>query len=48
MVDDLRIVRNKIEYDGFFVPPDYLPRNKAAIEAIISKLKQLVNKKLNE
>ena len=46
LIDDLRIVRNKIAYDGFFVPSDYLPRNKKAIETVIDKLKRLVNEKL--
>ena len=48
LIDDLRIVRNKIAYDGFLVPSDYLPRNKKAIETIIDKLKRFVNEKLNE
>lgn len=39
LIDDLRIVRNKIAYDGFFVPPDYLPRNKKAIETITDTLR---------
>ena len=48
LIDDLRTVRNKIAYDGFFVPSDYLPRNKEAIETVIDKLKRFVNEKLNE
>lgn len=48
LIDDLRVVRNKIAYDGFFVPPDYLPRNQKAIEAIIGKLKKSASEKLNE
>lgn len=46
LIDDLRIARNKIAYDGFFVPHDYLPRNKKAIETIIDKLKRFVDERL--
>jgi len=46
LIDNLRITRNKIAYDGFFVQQDYLKRNIKTIENVINKLKQLINKKL--
>ncbi len=45
-VDDLRILRNKIAYDGFFVKEEYLSRNVGNIKEVISKLKKLVRGKL--
>ena len=42
LVDELRITRNRIAYDGFFVKEDYLARREAAILDIISKLRSLV------
>ncbi len=41
-LDELRKIRNKINYDGFFVKADYLIRNKKKILEIISKLKNIV------
>lgn len=46
MIDDLRIIRNKIAYDGFFVKEDYLTRKKENISNIISKLKKIIENKL--
>ena len=47
ILDDLRVLRNRIAYDGFFVESSYLKRNKENIKKIIDKLKGLLNKKLN-
>lgn len=38
VIDDLRNLRNKISYDGFFVQKDYVKRRKEIIEEIIAKL----------
>lgn len=46
MMDDLRILRNKIAYDGFFVREDYVIRNKPKILKIVSKLRKLISSKL--
>jgi hypothetical protein len=46
LIDDLRITRNKIAYDGFFVDKDYIDRKNNDIQEIISKLKKTVNEKL--
>lgn len=45
-MDKLRVIRNKISYDGFFVEPDYLERNEATIKIIMQKLKEIINKKI--
>jgi hypothetical protein len=45
-LDDLRIIRNKISYNGFFIKPDYLERKEQDIFKIISKLRVIVKKKL--
>ena len=46
MIDDLRIKRNKISYDGFFVKEDYINRRLDRILIVIKKLKGIINKKL--
>lgn len=45
-MDDLRITRNKIAYDGFFVKENYVNRKLADILNIIVKLKVIIDKKL--
>lgn len=46
LLDDLRILRNKIAYDGFFVKKDYLDRKKKDILKIISVFKEIIKKRL--
>ena len=46
LIDDLRIVRNKIAYDGFFVKETYIDRKLNNIQEVIGKLKKLINEKL--
>jgi len=46
IMDDLRILRNKITYEGFFVNLPYLDRNEQFIKEIIKKLKDIINSKL--
>ena len=48
LVDELRILRNKITYDGFFVRLDFLERNVNTIKDTINKLKLVVNDELKE
>ena len=45
LIDDLRITRNKIAYDGFFVHTDYTKRKKQDIINLINKLKEIIKKK---
>ena len=46
IINNLRVTRNKIAYDGFFVEPDYLKRKMENIQGIIFKLKEIVKGKL--
>ncbi|MBW6461467.1 MAG: NUDIX domain-containing protein [DPANN group archaeon] len=45
-LDELRLIRNKINYNGFFVKTDYLTRNEKNINEIILKLEELINQKM--
>ena len=43
ILDNLRVLRNRVSYDGFFIDPDYLKRNELMFIEIIKKLKNIVN-----
>ncbi len=43
---DIRVMRNKIVYEGLFADTSYLKRNNFLIKKIIEKLKDLIKKKL--
>jgi len=45
-IDDLRMTRNKIAYNGFFVKESYIDRKLMDISKIINKLKEIVRKKI--
>lgn len=46
LIDELRINRNKIAYDGFFVKENYIDRKLPSIKEIIRKLNNIINKKI--
>jgi len=46
VLDDLRILRNRIAYEGFFVESHYLSRNEVLFKQVILKIKDLIAKKL--
>lgn len=46
IMDDLRVLRNRISYEGFFIEPSYLKRNEQPFILLISKLKKLIEEKL--
>ena len=46
LIDDLRITRNKVAYDGFFVDKDYIWRKIKDVKIIINKLKNVIREKL--
>jgi RecJ-like exonuclease len=46
ILNNLRILRNRVSYEGFFIEPSYLKRNERSFKKIIQKLKNLVKKKL--
>lgn len=45
-IDELRTNRNKIAYDGFFITTGYIERKAKDISVTITKLKNIINKKL--
>jgi len=46
LLNDLRILRNRVAYDGFFIKKDYILRKQFAILELISKLRKLIDKKI--
>ena len=46
ILNDLRILRNRISYEGFFVEPSFLNRNEHLFKEIILELKNLIKQKL--
>ncbi len=46
LIDDLRITRNRIAYDGFFVDKDYIRRKIKDIQEVIEKLEGISEKKI--
>lgn len=46
LIDQLRQIRNKIVYRGFFVQEDYLKRNEGSFNLIIEKLRKVIINKL--
>ena len=46
VLDSLRVLRNRVAYEGFFIEPSYLDRNEGNFSMIISKLKLLVGKRI--
>src|SRR4030042_1454109 len=46
LMDQLRKTRKDTSYRGAMIKPEYLTRNKAAIQQSITKLKQIVRSKL--
>lgn len=45
LMDELRVSRNRISYDGFFVSEEYVARKKAATEALIGKLVRMIDER---
>lgn len=46
LIDELRDLRNRISYEGFFVEPGYLQRKIKDIKKTVSKLVELLESKL--
>ena len=46
LIDDLRITRNKIAYDGFFVDKSYIEQKIKGINKIIAKLQSIIKNKI--
>lgn len=45
LIDQLRVIRNDINYRGVKINPEYLQRNKKTITNIIKELKEILKKK---
>jgi len=46
LINDLRITRNRISYNGFFVTEEFFSKRKGAIHQIIRKLENIIEQKL--
>ena len=46
VLDNLRILRNRVTYEGFFINTSYLERNEISFKEMIKKLKNLISMKL--
>lgn len=46
IMDSLRVLRNRVVYEGFFVDSSYLNRNESNFKKIIKKLRNLLVKNL--
>jgi len=43
IIHELKDIRNRISYDGYFVDKDYINKNKSEFEHIIELLEKLIN-----
>ena len=48
ILDSLRILRNRVSYEGFFIEISYLNRNESLFKLVINKLKEIISKKLED
>lgn len=46
LMSELRILRNRIAYDGFFVKEDYIQRKKSMILGLVGKLKNAIESRV--
>ena len=46
LMGELRILRNRIAYDGFFVKEDYIQRKKDVILELVGKMKSVIEKRI--
>jgi len=45
-LDNLRVLRNRISYEGFFIESSYLKRNEGLLKSLAEKLKVIIRGKL--
>ncbi len=48
IIYQLKLVRNRIDYEGFLVPSQYFGNNESEFKHIIKLLRELIEKKLDE
>lgn len=46
LMNELRVLRNRIAYDGFFVKGDYIRRKRSMIIELIGKMKRVIGNKI--
>ena len=46
VLDDLRVLRNRVAYEGFMIEHSYLIRNENLFKELIKRLEELVENKL--
>ena len=46
VLDNLRILRNRITYEGYQIERSYLSRNETLFKSIVLKLKKILDKKI--
>ncbi len=46
LMNNLRILRNRVVYEGLFIDSSYLERNESSVKKIIEKLKKQVREKI--
>ena len=47
LINELRMTRNRITYDGLFVRPEFIEKKLKDINAIINKLRHIIKNKLS-
>ena len=47
-LNDLRVLKNRVDHEGFFIEPSYLEKNEDLFKNIIKKLKEMLIDKLNK
>jgi hypothetical protein len=45
-LEDLRVLKDRISYEGFFVEPSYLERNEEYFRNMIKKLRGIINQSI--
>ena len=46
LLESLRSKRNRVVYDGFFIPVDFIKRREPDIKRLVKKIKNIICKKL--
>jgi len=44
IIHELKNIRNRVSYDGYFIDEDYINKNKSKFESVIALLEDLIEK----
>lgn len=47
LIDQLRILRNRVAYEGFLINSSYLHKNEISYKQIINKLRQIIKQRIS-